>query len=136
MASYSIADISAIEPFYKRQLKAAGIRSTAKLLERTSTARLRKQLAEATGIPVGKITCWAHMADLMRIRGVASDYAELLAATGADTIRELRRRSAANTVARMSAVNARKKFVTLLPNEQRVARWIQDAKALPPIVTY
>lgn len=136
MVSYSIGGIRAIGPFYQGKLKAAGIRSTAKLLERTSSVRLRKQLAEATGIPVEKITYWAHLADLMRIRGIAGDYAELLAATGAGTVRELRRRSAASTVARMADLNGRRKFVELLPSEGRVDRWIEQAKLLDPVVTY
>jgi hypothetical protein len=136
MLSYSIADVGAVGAFYRGKLKAVGIRSTTKLLERTGTARLRKQLAEATGIPVEKITYWAHIADLMRIHGVAADYAELLAAAGAGTIRELRRRSAENTVARMAAVNARKRYVELLPSKSRVARWIKEAQSLKPLVTY
>ena len=76
------------------------------------------------------------MADLMRIRGIAGDYAELLAATGAGTVRELRRRSPASIVARMTEINGRKKFVELLPSEGRVERWIEEAKSLDPIVTY
>jgi hypothetical protein len=136
VASYSIADLGAIGAFHRGKLKAAGIRSTAKFLERTGTVRLRKQLAEATGIPVEKITYWAHIADLMRIHGVAADYAELLAAAGAGTVRELRRRSPANTVARMAAVNGRRKYVDLLPSESRVDRWIKQAKSLKPSVTY
>jgi hypothetical protein len=97
---------------------------------------LRKQLAEETGIPIADITYWAHLADLMRIRGVGADHAVLLAAAGADTVRELRRRSAANVVARMRDVNARRKFVDLLPSEIRVTRWIEEAKLLEPVVTY
>lgn len=136
MVSYSIGGIRSIGPFYQSKLKAARIRSTAKLLERSSTVKLRKQLAEKTGIPVEKITQWAHMADLMRIRGIAGDYAELLSAAGAGTVRELRRRSAASTVARMTEMNGRKKFVELLPSEGRVDRWIEEARSLEPIVTY
>ena len=47
MASYSIAEMRAIRPFYAGKLKAAGIRSTTKLLERAATPRLRKALSEA-----------------------------------------------------------------------------------------
>ncbi len=135
MASYSIASL-AIGPFYLNKIKAAGIRSTTKLLERTRTPRMRKQLAEATGIPHEQILKWANTADLMRVRGVAADYAELLAAAGADTVKELRRRSAANLVARMAEINARKKMVEALPSEVRVARWIEEAKLMEPMVTH
>jgi hypothetical protein len=136
MVSYSIADMRAIGPFYAGKLKAVGIRSTRKLLERTRTPRDRKQLAETAAIPPENILRWAKIADLMRIRGVAEDYAELLGAAGADTVRELARRNAARLVARMAELNANKKIVDLLPSEKRVTRWIDEAKALEPMITY
>ena len=136
MASYSIAEMRAIGPFYASKLKAASIRSSSKLLERARSAKGRRQLAEQTGIPPENILKWANMADLMRIQGVAADYAELLTAAGADTVKELKRRNAANLVARMRDINERKKLVELLPSEKRVLRWIEDAKLLERMITY
>ena len=136
MASYSIADMRAIGPFYASKLKAVRIRSSTKLLERACTPRGRKQLAEQSGIPPDNILKWVNMADLMRIPGVAADYAELLAAAGVDTVKEFKRRNPANLVARMREINERKKLVELLPSEKRVMRWIEDAKLLDPMITY
>ena len=136
MASYSIADMRAIGPFYAGKLKAVGIRSTTKLLERTRTPRDRKQLADAAVIPLEHILRWAKLADLMRIRGVAEDYAELLGAAGADTVKELARRNASRLVARMAECNDKKQRVDLLPSEKRVVRWIEEAKSLEPMITY
>jgi len=136
MASYSIAEMRAIGPFYAGKLRSVGIRTSGKLLERASTPRGRKQLADAAGIPSDYILNWANMADLMRIPGVAVDYSELLAAAGVDTVKELRRRNAANLVARMEALNGTKKYVELLPTEKRVLRWIEEAKQLDPVMTY
>lgn len=136
MASYSIAEMRAIGPFYASKLRAVSIRSSTKLLERARTPRGRKQLAEQSGIPPDNILKWANMADLMRISGVAADYAELLAAAGVDTVKEFKRRNAANLVARMREINERKKLVELLPSEKRVVRWIEDAKLLDPMITY
>jgi hypothetical protein len=136
MASYSIAEMRAIGPFYVAKLKAVSIRSSTKLLERARTAKGRRVLAEQSGIPPGHILRWAHLADLMRVPGVAADYAELLTAAGADTVKELKRRNATNLVARMKDVNERKKLVELLPSEKRVARWIEQAKLLEPMIGY
>jgi hypothetical protein len=136
MASYSIAGMRAIGPFYAGKLKAVGIRSSRKLLERASTPKGRKQLAEASGIQPDNILKWANMADLMRVPGVAADYAELLSAAGVDTVKELKRRNVANLVARMAAANEKKKMVDLLPSEKRVARWIELAKMLDPMMMY
>lgn len=136
MASYAIADMRAIGPFYAGKLKKAGIRTTAKLLGRASTPKGRKQLAGQAGIPVDCVLRFASLSDLMRVPGVAADYSELLAASGVDTVKELKRRNASNLVARMAEVNRKKKLVELLPSEKRVARWIEEAAALEPMMRY
>lgn len=136
MASYSIAEIRAIGPFYAAKLKASGIRSTSKLLDRARTAKGRRQLAEAAGIPPEHLLNWANMADLMRVHGIAADYAELLGSAGVDTVKELKRRNAASLVKRMEQVNGTKKLVDLLPSEKRVTGWIEAAKLLEPMITY
>lgn len=136
MASYAIADMRAVGAFYTAKLKAVGIRSTAKLLEQARTAKGRKRLAEISGIPESYILNWTNMADLMRVRGIAEDYSKLLGAAGVDTVKELKRRNAANLVARMAAINERKKLVLLLPSEKRVAGWIEEAKTLDPMITH
>ena len=136
MASYAIADMRAVGAFYAAKLKAVGIRSTTTLLERARTAKGRRKLAELTGIPESHILNWANMADLMRVRGIAEDYSELLGAAGVDTVKELKRRNAANLVARMAAINEKKKLVQLLPSEKRVLGWIEEAKTLEPMITH
>ncbi len=136
MASYPLTEVRAIGPFYVAKLKSAGIRSTTTLLKRAATPKLRKDLADATNIPVKLILDWANIADLTRVRGIALDYSELLVAAGVDTVKDLSRRNAANLVARMEHVNGRKAQVDLLPKEKRVAGWIAAAKSLKPGMDY
>jgi len=136
MASYSIADMHAIAPFYVSKLKAAGIRSTTKLLERAATPKLRKELAQLTNIPMRLILDSANIADLTRVPGIALDYAELLFAAGVNTVKDLGRRNAATLVARMAKINAERRKVELLPSEKRVERWIDAAKSLKPGMEY
>jgi hypothetical protein len=136
MASYPLTEVEAIPPFYVAKLKAAGIRSTTTLLQRSATPKLRKQLSESANIPIKLILDWANIADLTRVRGIALDYAELLVAAGVDTVKDLSRRNAANLVARLTELNAKKKRVDLLPSEKRVAGWIAAAKSLTPGMDY
>jgi hypothetical protein len=136
MASYSIAEMRAIGPFYAGKLKSVSIRSSAKLLERARTPKGRKQLAEQSGIPQEHILKWANLADLMRVPGIAADYAELLSVAGVDTVKELKRRSPGNLAARLKDTNEKKRLVELLPSEKRLARWIEQAKLLEPMITY
>ncbi|TDI53754.1 MAG: DUF4332 domain-containing protein [Alphaproteobacteria bacterium] len=136
MASYAIAEIEGIGPGFTKKLKAVGIRSTAKLLDRAKNPKGRRALAGESGIDEGKILKWANMSDLMRIRGVAEEYSELLEAAGVDTVKEMKRRNAANLAAKMQEVNKKKKLVRLLPSEKRVTAWVEHAKKLEPMMTY
>jgi len=118
------------------RLKAAGVRSTGRLLESARTVKGRKQLAEKTGIDVKQLLCWANVADRMRIRGISKEYAELLQAAGVDTVRELKYRNPAKLAQAMAEANRRRKLVRLLPSQGSVARWIEDAKKLPLKISY
>lgn len=136
MSSYPIIDIEGIGPRNADKLKAVGIRTTGKLLDRAKDPKGRKQLAQETGVDESRVLKWANMADLMRIKGVAEEYSELLEAAGVDTVKELKHRNAANLTAKMAEVNAKKKLVRLLPSEKSVTKWIEQAKSLEPMMTY
>ncbi len=136
MASYSIMEIEGIGPSFKKKLQKVGIRTTGKLLERAANPKGRRQLADESGIDESRILKWANMADLMRIKGVAEEYSELLEAAGVDTVKELKRRNSANLADKMAEVNKKKKLVRLLPSEKRVDSWVAHAKTLKAVMTY
>ena len=79
---------------------------------------------------------WVNHVDLYRIKGVGSEYSDLLEAAGVDTIPELAQRKAANLIQKMIEVNKAKKLVRQLPVEKQVADWIEQAKKLPRVITY
>lgn len=134
--SYSIAEIEGIGPAYAKKLQAAGIRTTDAYLDRAKDPKGRKALAEETGIDDKRILKWANMADLMRIKGVGEEYSELLEAAGVDTVKELRNRNAENLAGKMREVNETKKLVRQVPADSAVADWVEQAKKLPPMMTY
>jgi hypothetical protein len=72
----------------------------------------------------------------MRVKGIGSEYSDLLEAAGVDTVKELRNRSAAALTRKMTEVNKAKKLVRRLPTESMVATWITDAKGLSPVVSH
>lgn len=76
------------------------------------------------------------MADLYRISGIGSEYAELLEAAGVDTVPELAQRNAANLTTALAAANERKKLTRRVPNEAEVTKWIDQAKKLPRVLQY
>jgi hypothetical protein len=71
----------------------------------------------------------------MRVAGIGSEYADLLAAAGVETIKTLRRRNAANLMVSLDQVNAKKRIVQRLPTLEMVEGWIVGASNLEPIVT-
>lgn len=136
MANYKIVEIEGIGPAYAAKLQAARIATTNDLLKTCADPKGRKALAQATGLDEARLLKWANMADLMRIKGVGKQYAELLEAAGVDTVKELKQRVAANLAAKMAEVNAARKLTRAVPAEKMVAGWIDQAKALPPALSY
>jgi predicted flap endonuclease-1-like 5' DNA nuclease len=134
--SYSIADLQSIDPGIAAALKAAGIRTTARLLEAAKDPKGRKKLAAKTGLDEKRILRWANLADRMRIKGIGEEYAHLLEAAGVDTVKELKYRNPANLAKAMSDANTKRKLVRLLPSEKAVTRWIEHAKKLQLKITY
>lgn len=134
--SYPIINIEGVGPQLAVKLKAAGVRTSATLLEKAKTPKGRKSLAAASGIEESKILKFANMADLMRIKGVGEEYSELLEAAGVDTVKELRNRNVANLTKAIAEANARKQLVRLLPSEKTVAKWVAQAKTMPAMMTY
>lgn len=131
-----IIDIEGIGPAFAQKLIAAGIKTTEALLKAGATPAGRKDLAASSGIDAKKILEWVNRADLMRVRGVGSEYSDLLESAGVDTVKELATRRPDNLHAKMLEVNAAKKLVRRPPSLTAVESWVAGAKALPPAVTY
>jgi hypothetical protein len=72
----------------------------------------------------------------MRVAGIGSEYADLLAAAGVETIKSLRRRNAANLMTALDQVNTKKRIVQRLPTLEMVQGWIDAASTLEPIVNH
>ncbi len=79
---------------------------------------------------------WVNHSDLFRIKGVGSEYSDLLEEAGVDTVVELAKRKPENLVEKMAEINAAKKLVRKLPVLSQVADWVEQAKALPRAIEY
>ena len=134
--SYKIIDIQGIGPVYAEKLIAVGIETVDDLLAKGADAKGRKALEEETGIRHDLILTWVNHADLLRVKCVGPQFAELLEASGVDTVKELRNRNAANLAAKMLEVNEEKHLCRRTPVEKEVAKYIELAKTLDVVVTY
>ncbi len=131
-----ISAIEGIGPSYADKLRQAGIKTVANLLDAGATQGSRRELAATTGISDKLVLKWVNMADLFRIKGIASQYAELLECSGVDTVKELAQRNPESLHAKMASANEDKKVVRSLPALTIVRSWVSEAKTLPRRVSY
>lgn len=132
----SIIDIEGIGPALAAKLQKAGVRSTKALLDRAGSAKGRKELAAAIGVDDSRLLQWVNHADLFRVRGIGSEYSDLLEAAGVDTVPELKQRNANALYEALVTTNEKKKLVRKLPTKDQVADWIKQAKSLSRVVEY
>jgi len=133
---YKIEEVEGIGPAYREKLGTAGINTTDDLLSQCADAKGRKAIAEKTGVSEKLLLNWSNKADMMRISGVGPQFAELLEASGVDTVKELRHRNAENLASKMAEVNAVKNLSNAAPATTTIEKWIEQAKQLDPTITH
>lgn len=131
-----ISEIEGIGPVLTEKLALANIKTVNDLLVKGSSKAGRKTIAEESGIDEGKILDFVNMADLFRIKGVGSQFAELLKASGVDTIKELRNRNVENLHEKLVEVQALKKITRTVPGKSQVEKFVNQAKELTPMINY
>lgn len=128
--------VEGIGPVYASKLNAIGLITTYDLLSRGATRKGRAEMSEQSGITGTLILKWVNHTDLFRLKGVGSEYADLLEAAGVDTVVELAHRNAENLYNKMVETNAEKNLVRQMPSAEQVADWVEQAKGLPRVISY
>jgi len=132
-----IDEVEGIGPTYAEKLSAAGIQSTDDLLSQGAKPGGRDRIAESTGISGKLILEWVNHVDLMRIKGVGSEYSDLLEAAGVDSPAELAHRNAANLAETFQeVVAARPGIVRRVPSQSEIEDWIGQSKGLDKVVEH
>ena len=106
------------------------------LLSKGATRKGRELIAEGSGISPKLILEWVNHADLFRLKGVGSEYADLLEEAGVDTVVELAQRNPANLHPKLVEINEQKKLVRQTPSLNQVETWVAEAKQLGRVVQY
>lgn len=131
-----LVDIEGIGETYAGKLKEGGITSVENLLEKGAEKKGRQSIADECGISEKLVLSWVNRADLSRIKGVSTQYADLLECAGVDTVPELAQRNAANLHEKMVSVNEEKNLVRQVPSASQVEDWVSQAKDLPRAINY
>lgn len=132
----NLSQIEGIGKKYAAKLEKEGIASFETLLKKGCKKNDRKKLAKATGVSEKLILKWINRADLSRIQGIGTQYADLLEASGVDTVPELAKRKPENLAEKMVEVNNKKNLVRRPPGLARVQNWAAQAKKLPKVITH
>jgi predicted flap endonuclease-1-like 5' DNA nuclease len=131
-----LIDIEGIGKVYAVKLEALGLKTTAALLKRASGLRGRRELAEAIQISEKRLLKWVNRADLMRVKGIGTQFSDLLEETGVDTVKELRNRVPENLHAKMLEVNAARNLARRDPTLDEVRGWVALSRTLEVVVTH
>src|SRR5680860_723682 len=107
----SIDSIEGIGTQFATKLRKNGVRTTEALLKKAGTRKGRKDLVVTTGLSDKLMLEWVNRADLMRVKGIGSEYSDLLEAAGVDSVKELRNRTAPALSKKMVTINTKKKLV-------------------------
>jgi predicted flap endonuclease-1-like 5' DNA nuclease len=131
-----IIDIEGIGPVNAGKLAVAGVTTTGQLLKAGAGPAGRTELSGTTGISATQLLEWVNRADLFRVKGVGTQYSDLLEAAGVDSPTELATRNAENLQAKLAEVNGTKKLVRQVPSLRQVEAIIASAKGLSKVVTH
>jgi len=132
----ALVDIEGIGEQFADKLAQAGIGTTQTLLKRGATRDGRRAVAKASGVNSRRILQWVNHADLFRVKGVGQEYADLLEASGVDTVPELAQRNADHLHKQLKQTNDRRVLVRRIPAVKQVKRWISHAKRLRRVIEY
>jgi predicted flap endonuclease-1-like 5' DNA nuclease len=132
----NIEEIEGITTADHKKLGAVGVGTVELLLEKGGRRLSREKLAKETGISEKQILQWVNRADLMRIKGVGSEYSDLLEEAGVDSCLELSHRVPEHLHKKMEEINAARKIVRRLPTDSEVAQWVAAAKSMPKVVEH
>ena len=125
--AHKIAEIKGLDAVIEQKLLAANITTVEELLAATDTAAKRNALVNQLGVNASQLTDWINRADLMRLKGVGTEMANLLEECGVDSCRELQHRVAANLHTKLKETNDAQRITHHAPTLAQVEEWIREA---------
>lgn len=131
-----LVDIEGVGPANAKKLLKAGVRSTGSLLKKGGTRKGREEIAALSKINKDLILQWVNHVDLYRIKGIGSEFADLLEGAGVDTVVELAKRDPKKLVETLAKVSAKGNLTNRVPTEKMIRSWVAQAKKLPRAVSY
>lgn len=131
--NYKLADLAGFGPEFTARLAAAGVLTTHDLLRACTDPPRLQSLTRDTGLGESVLRRWAQMADLMRAKGIGTQYAEMLLAVGVPSLEALIAENPEVLARRLETLNRREPMTGALPRPSEIGRWIEDARRYEPV---
>lgn len=114
---------------YAKKLADEGITTTAQYLKAAAKRYDRQKLSEKTGISTKLLLDWVNYVDLMSIKGIGANFAELLESEGVDSVKELAQRNPNNLTSVLnSAYKANYKCNKEPLSLKQVTGWVSESQ--------
>lgn len=124
--NYPIVEVEGIGETFAKRLEKIDVRTTDDLL-----AAEPQRIAEAARVSPTVVEKWYAMAELMRVKGVGKQFAELLVRSGITSVDVLAEQDPAFLLKRLIATQSKTgvRIQGARLNEKRVGQWIEEAKS-------
>jgi hypothetical protein len=125
-----------IDPEDAKKLRSIGITAPLLLLKKGASPQGRQSIAAGLGVPEMQVLKWVNYIDLLRIKGLTIEDAQMLKTTGVDILVELATRDPENLLEKLVASSKQANPSYKIPSPAQVQNWITQARSLPRIVSY
>ncbi|MGW8288982.1 MAG: DUF4332 domain-containing protein [Candidatus Bathyarchaeia archaeon] len=129
-----VKSIEGIGPLRGRLLNGMGVRTVDDLLKVGATSVGRQRIARRLGVSYRMVLSWVHRGDLLRVKGIGSQYSELLETAGVSSVADLSNRDDFVLWQTLRGVNRQKRLVRRVPPRETIEMWVYNAKKRNPIV--
>jgi predicted flap endonuclease-1-like 5' DNA nuclease len=120
----------------RKALKRQRINTCPQLLAAAAAAGKRAALAQAAGIAPDLLTTIVQRADMGRVQGIGVIFDLMLEEVGACDVATLAQQDATVLHLRLKTYNQRERLSRRSPTLEEVEHWVEQAKALPVLVSY
>jgi hypothetical protein len=125
-----------IDPEDAKKLRSLGITAHLLLLKNGSSPQGRQSIASRLDVPETQVLKWVNSIDLLRVKGLTIQDAQMLKAAGVDILVELATRDPESLLEKLAAASQATDPSYKIPSLAQVQDWITQARELPRIISY
>lgn len=133
---YEIETLEGVGPKTGTSLREIGIATISDFLQHGAAPAERSKIASSIAVRPKMVDSWASMSDLLRIKGLDHQAAELIHKSGINTVTDLSQQNVATFSAKMEAVNTagKRSIAPEVPSSSLMTDWISQASGMKSVI--